>query len=84
MDTWDEPYGKQSIPGGIWRSKGSWLVKGPAGMRLGLEGAGTERTEVLVGRGALWLGFGQRGASVKIVSLVSMASGPRELLKAVI
>lgn len=53
-------------------------------MRLGLEGAGTERTEVLVGRGALWLGFGQRGASVKIVSLVSVASGPRELLKAVV
>lgn len=38
-------------------------------MRLGLEGAGMERTEVLVGRRGLWLGFGHRGTSVKIVSL---------------
>lgn len=28
MDAWDEPYGKQSIPGGVRRSKGKLAGKG--------------------------------------------------------
>lgn len=43
------------------------MVKGVTGMRLGLEGVRTERTEVFTEGGSLWLGFGWRGVSLKAI-----------------